>query len=264
LRAAAQCWREKFRAARILYRAGFRWIRLVPPYRSAESLTQIPHWQIRRCCRFSPKYFATEKPMSTADADGSDVPIPPKNLEHLIRELRSSSAVACVIVGTSYVDYHLKSLLMAALKEDKLATNDPGDNESDSLLKTSLRNFVPRAHLAYCLGLISKGLYDNLRILARIRNKIAHRIEEYDLDHKDISSLCDQLTTSTLDVAFHDVQPIFDTTLHQGQTLTAREAFQDFIVTACMDLEWRVLGTRHAPPLAQEYDQWPQEAAAAD
>ena len=57
-----------------------------------------------------------------------------------------------------------------------------------------LGGFVTRTDLAYSLGLIPKGVLQNLRTLAEIRNQFAHSYLSLTFDDADVAALCFQLT----------------------------------------------------------------------
>lgn len=98
----------------------------------------------------------------------------------LYEVLNDESDLACVLIATSYLDQTLASLLERYFVEG---------NTSQRLLDPRggvLGTFASRADLSYCLGLIPKGLYQNLRIVGEIRNRFAHNYLLLDFNDQDI------------------------------------------------------------------------------
>jgi len=65
---------------------------------------------------------------------------------------------------------------------------------SENLLNGALSGFWKCSEAAYCLGLISDGMFDNLKLIAQIRNLFAHTTEFLDFDTHKVKSLCSKLT----------------------------------------------------------------------
>ena len=82
--------------------------------------------------------------------------------------LNNEMDMACILIATSYLDQILASLL-----EQYFVKSNTARNLLDSRGGV-LGTFASRAGLSYCLGLIPKGLYQNLRVVGEIRNRLAH------------------------------------------------------------------------------------------
>ena len=106
--------------------------------------------------------------------------------------LNNESDLGCVLIASSYLDYALASLLKRLFVESKLVSKllDPPAG--------SVSTFAARSALAYCLGLIPKGLYRNLETIANIRNAFAHSYLSVTLDSAEIAVLVDALIPPTL------------------------------------------------------------------
>src|SRR5437899_3106263 len=78
--------------------------------------------------------------------------------------LNNESDLACVLIATSYLDNALATLLKRHLIESSVV------NRVLESPRGPLSSFASRSDLAYCLGLISKGLRKNLEIIGQIRN----------------------------------------------------------------------------------------------
>jgi hypothetical protein len=107
--------------------------------------------------------------------------------QELIDAINGESSLACaLIVGAS-----LERVTIA------LAGNFLLDGETAKDLfreNGALGTFAACAKMAYCLGLISKGMYENLNTFGQIRNIFAHSNIHIDFDEPGIAELCDKLT----------------------------------------------------------------------
>jgi DNA-binding MltR family transcriptional regulator len=107
--------------------------------------------------------------------------------------LNNESDLACVLIAASYLDYALASLLKRYFIESDIVSKllDPP--------RGAISTFASRSDLAYCLGLIPKGLYQNLETIGKIRNTFAHSYLSLDLEHNEISGLVEQLIAPIID-----------------------------------------------------------------
>jgi hypothetical protein len=95
--------------------------------------------------------------------------------------------LTCVLIASSYLDQCVASLLERFLIS--------GDTTKALLAANggALGNFSDRTDAAYCLGLIPKGIYQNLRKVAEIRNRFAHSYLSLSFDDPEIINLCHSL-----------------------------------------------------------------------
>ena len=103
-------------------------------------------------------------------------------------ELLSTEAdFPCVVVSLSFIDQCLASLLHTFFIDGSTA---------DRLLdhRGALGAFIARVDLSYCLGLITKELFQNLHVLGEIRNVFAHSRFKLSFDSPEIKHLCGLLT----------------------------------------------------------------------
>lgn len=93
---------------------------------------------------------------------------------------------AIAIVGASFLDMHLEHMLAGFLVED--------EKETQKLLQPegALGSFGSRVTMAYCLGLIPKVIRDDLRLVAKVRNRFAHRLTA-SFEDNDIRDFCERL-----------------------------------------------------------------------
>jgi DNA-binding MltR family transcriptional regulator len=91
-----------------------------------------------------------------------------------------------VIIGGSYLDIVLEHVLLAFFPED--------DKEVELLIlyDQPLGTFGNKVRMAYCLGLIEKVVKDDLKLVAKIRNKFAHQLN-VSFDDQNIKSWCNEL-----------------------------------------------------------------------
>ncbi|MDB5311620.1 MAG: hypothetical protein JWO38_5822 [Gemmataceae bacterium] len=84
----------------------------------------------------------------------------------LFRDEENDRALA--VLGASYLDMQLEHVLITFLVDD--------EKEVGELLRYDqpLGTFSGRVRMAYCLGLIPRPVFDDLRLVARVRNKFAH------------------------------------------------------------------------------------------
>jgi DNA-binding MltR family transcriptional regulator len=94
-----------------------------------------------------------------------------KKVELIVREFKTESDRAVVIVASVMLDEGLKTLLKAYLT--------PSPTREDSLFdgpNAPMYDFSSRIDCAYRLGLISEKFCRDLHIIRRIRNDFAHNI----------------------------------------------------------------------------------------
>lgn len=101
-----------------------------------------------------------------------------------IDEFQNESDRAAVVLGAAVVDTLLEELLRAFFVDDSTA--------ADQLLgvERPLGSFGARGRAAYCLGLVSKEHFDDLRTLGRIRNRFAHDLHGLDFRDTSVRDLC--------------------------------------------------------------------------
>lgn len=117
-------------------------------------------------------------------------PVPAEQLSadtrQLMDVLNTEADLACVVVGAAFLDATLKTLLAKKLLKSSIA---------DQLLdeRGALGTFVARADLAYCLGLVKKEHYQDLKSVAEIRNQFAHKHLQLAFTDPAVRELCGRL-----------------------------------------------------------------------
>jgi len=96
--------------------------------------------------------------------------------------------VALVVVAAAFLDASLAGLL---------ATFMVDGNTTDRLLSPAgaIGGFQVRADLCYALGLVSKPHYQELCVVARIRNHFAHSHLKLSFTEVGVQELCEELTS---------------------------------------------------------------------
>ncbi len=101
--------------------------------------------------------------------------------------LNKESALAAVLIGTSFLDNCLASMIKKSFIKTSVATK---------LLDSSrgaIGTFSASRDLARCLGLISERIYQDLEIIGEIRNLFAHSHLSLDFDSENVASKCNSL-----------------------------------------------------------------------
>jgi DNA-binding MltR family transcriptional regulator len=121
--------------------------------------------------------------------------------EAFYEEIQKETPRASVIISGTFLDTLLGDLIASFMIE--------GDKVVDELLSNDheapLSNFGARIKTAYCLGLISKIEFNDLKIIQKIRNKFAHKLHGYSFDEREIVNWCNSLETPK---SLIDVMPI--------------------------------------------------------
>jgi DNA-binding MltR family transcriptional regulator len=126
------------------------------------------------------------------------------DLKSFYEELQNETARGAVIIASAFLDAKLRNLLSKALIDDQkvvdelLGTEDKPDRP--------LSSFSSRIKAAYCMGLISRGMYHDLEMIRKIRNKFAHKMHGYSFNEPEIVSWCKSLKLAKM---IADVIPHF-------------------------------------------------------
>lgn len=102
-------------------------------------------------------------------------------------ELQNESPRAAVIIAGAFLDAQLRELISKSLIDDPKIVNKLLDESGP------LSSFRSRIMTAYCTGLISKRLYDDLETIRGIRNKFAHKLHGYSFNDPEIVKWCKSL-----------------------------------------------------------------------
>ena len=101
--------------------------------------------------------------------------------------LNDESDLACVLIGTSYLSELLANIIEASFIETSISGKllDPQSG--------AIGQFATRVDLSYCLDLIKKKVYQDLCIVAKIRNMFAHKHVALDFSDGVVRDNCKEL-----------------------------------------------------------------------
>lgn len=106
-------------------------------------------------------------------------------------EFQNESPRASVIISGALIDTLLRDLLVTFMVNDKKEVDSLVGSEKD--VDKPLGAFGARIKAAYCLGLISKEEYSDLKIIQKVRNQFAHKLHGFSFDDPMIVDLCNSL-----------------------------------------------------------------------
>jgi DNA-binding MltR family transcriptional regulator len=109
------------------------------------------------------------------------------DLKGFLEEFRRESDRATAILGAAYLDEEILQLLTEFLVDDEMEVRELLDNEKP------LGAFGARIRAAYCMGLISKEDFQDLKLIKTIRNEFAHQLHGLSFDDESIASKCMKL-----------------------------------------------------------------------
>lgn len=136
-----------------------------------------------------------------------------KQSKDFYEAINEGTDLACVLISTSYLDQCLASLL-----EKHFTVSDTAqrllDYRNGAIGSLSTRNDV-----SYCLGLISKKLYQNIKTAGEIRNVFAHSHISISFTDINISKLVEKLTFPQILAA---------TRIENGESQQVADSFSNF------------------------------------
>ena len=94
--------------------------------------------------------------------------------------------LTCVLLSVNYLDELLRAILETRLRESKVTKNIL--NPSSGFLGT----FSARIDMVYCLGMFNKKIYNDLRVIAQIRNIFAHSFDSISFGSPEVKKLLKQ------------------------------------------------------------------------
>lgn len=106
--------------------------------------------------------------------------------------LNEESDLACVLTGANFLDQILASLLKHTFIKSSVA---------DRILNPArglLGSYSARSDLAYCINLVEKRQYQDLRKIGEIRNRVAHSHLSLGFDDCHVGAMCNELQACKL------------------------------------------------------------------
>jgi DNA-binding MltR family transcriptional regulator len=123
--------------------------------------------------------------------DASGIDLSKYDWELFFNELQEESERSAAVIAGAFLEALLGDLLKAFMVQDKsTVVSLIGDERNSS---RSLSGFGSRILACYCLGLISKQEFEDLKTIQSIRNRFAHELQGYSFDNPQVAKLCAQL-----------------------------------------------------------------------
>ena len=155
--------------------------------------------------------------------------------------LNDEPDLSAVLVATSYIDACLGALLEGFLLKSSVSTK---------LLDGKaglLGSFSSRSDACYCLGLISKPLYQDLLVIAEIRNQFAHHHLALSFAVPEVARQCKKLSyVSDVWIETPPSEPPMDT----KHLFEPRNRFVISVVLISQRLLLKGLEVKHVQPQA--------------
>jgi len=112
-----------------------------------------------------------------------------ENWTELLNQLHDASERACATVGAAYCDDLLGRVFAAYFKGNPKCYGELLNPENRA---APLGSFGARITAAYAIGMVKKEERDELRTIAKIRNRFAHDLNP-SFENADIAKLCGKL-----------------------------------------------------------------------
>jgi DNA-binding MltR family transcriptional regulator len=110
-----------------------------------------------------------------------------------LEEFQGESDRAAAVLGGVLIDRHLRNFIAQFLIDDEKEVDLLLG--SDEFLDRPLTNFSARRRAAYCLGLITKDQYHDLKMIEKVRNYFAHHLHGLSFADEQIKGWCNSLKT---------------------------------------------------------------------
>jgi len=110
-----------------------------------------------------------------------------------LEEFQSESDRAAAVLGGVFIDRHLRKFIARFLIEDEKEVDLLLG--SDKAFERPLATSGARRRAAYCLGLITKAQYHDLKMIEKVRNHFAHNLHGLSFTDEQIKSWCNSLKT---------------------------------------------------------------------
>jgi DNA-binding MltR family transcriptional regulator len=107
------------------------------------------------------------------------------------KQLAKESERGVAIIAAAYLDEQLHQLIANFLVDDEKEVDELLGG--DTCFGSALGSFDSRIRAAYCLGLISRDEYYDLKIIKKIRNQFAHRLHGVSFEDQSIGVQCNSL-----------------------------------------------------------------------
>lgn len=107
--------------------------------------------------------------------------------QHLFEATNAESPLGCALIVGASIERAVLALVGKYFVDGDTAKGMLGENGV-------LGTFASSSKIAYCLGLISKGMFQNINRIGHIRNIFAHSNIPVDFDNPGVVEVCNRLT----------------------------------------------------------------------
>jgi DNA-binding MltR family transcriptional regulator len=151
--------------------------------------------------------------------------------EGFYEEIQNESARGAVIIAGAFLEAQLGNLISKFLVDDSKVVDEliGAENKTDR----PLSSLSARIKAAYCMGLISRSMYDDLESVRKIRNKFAHKMHGYTFDEPEIVSWCKSLKLAKM---IKDVSPHYPDT-HENMFLLGITQLVSWLAIKTIEVE---------------------------
>ena len=125
----------------------------------------------------------------------------PKTIEEALVVLRRESDRGAILVAIAILDSVFASRL------EQLFSHGNSDARS-RLLTRSFNSFASKVDLAYCVGMIPKMLYQDIRLLNKLRNQCAHEWGDFRITQQIVDTYIEPMVMKDVLNAANEVNPI--------------------------------------------------------
>ncbi len=156
--------------------------------------------------------------------------------QHLFDAINAESPLGCALIVGASIERAVLALVGKYLVD--------GDTAKGMLSENSvLGTFAYCSKIAYCLGLISKGMFQNINRIGHIRNIFAHSNIPIDFNEPGVVEVCNRLTFPK--VALHIVVEKAKHTPLDELHKTPRDRFSAVGVFTFSELLGKAMLTEH-------------------
>jgi hypothetical protein len=127
----------------------------------------------------------------------------PKEIDHVLEELKNDNDRAVIIVGGSLLEHALEQLIKSRLRE-------PASQKEASLLFSDIGiigSFYRKILTAYFMRLIGPYTRKDFDLIRKMRNEVAHNMNPVSFDAPDIASRCRELVLAKESIPGQQMPP---------------------------------------------------------
>lgn len=125
----------------------------------------------------------------------------PKTVEGALVVLRRESDRGAILVAIAILDSVFASRLQQLLSH--------GNSDARArILTRSFNSFASKVDMAYCIGMIPKPLYQDIRLLNKLRNQCAHEWGDFRITQQIVDTYIEPMVMKQALNAANEVNPI--------------------------------------------------------